>query len=161
MGKWRSYSFWTCNISYLYKWICFLLNLVSLTQNKKMLAQKCFFKKVSWSVGIKGNPRTFYFKRKWTLVEYELLQTFPSVQLKDSPKNSRNPFMPTALRWNSYQNNLLVLDICDLMYLLSRNSGKLGLSLNEQGKKVSGEFFNNSNLAPWYFWCVYTYTYVY
>lgn len=69
--------------------------------------------------------------------------------------------MPAALRWNSYQNNLLVLEICDLMYLLSRNSGKLDLSLNEQGKKVSGEFFNNSNLAPWYFWCVYTYTYVY
>ena len=48
--------------------------------------------------------------------------------------------MPAALRWNSYQNNLLILDICDLMYLLSRNSRKLDLSLNKQGKKIQESF---------------------
>ena len=109
-------------------------------RTKKMSAQKLFLKRVSWSVGIKGNLRTFYFKRKRTLLESEVFQMFPSVQLKDNFENPRNPFMPAALRWNSYQNNLLILDICDLMYLLSRNSRKLDLSLNKQGKKFRRVF---------------------
>lgn len=51
----------------------------------------------------------------------------------------KNPFMPAALRWNAYQHKL-VLDICDLMYMLSRNSGILDAFPNEQGRKVSETF---------------------
>lgn len=136
MEKWRNYLFWTCKMWYLYKCILNLLFLILYPYLRtKSISSKMSFKKVSWNIGIKGDLRTFYCKRRtnsswiWTIPNFSIhgrkSPTNPGIPLCVQPSGG-TPIKITFWFW--------IFMIQWIYYL------EIQRSSNEQGKKFQESF---------------------